>query len=158
MAVNIAQDDTTLRVGTLNIRADRVQTDIRRDESYNDNTMNWTAPTYRTRSTRFGVRGREETVRSAVSKVKSRCFFSLMIVPFAISFVLLTLGIATFAVKNHQINNYCNTSCSLVCGDHTAFYTKEACSVAYSCGGLAGAVTLLIVLGLLVRVCLGSKM
>ena len=168
MAVNIEREDAVLRVGTLDIRADRVRTGTRdiQNGSTGETTLNWNAPTYRSRFARSdegrnGRREPRETVRSAVSVVKSRCFFSLMTIPFAIGFALLALGIATFAIKNDQMSKNCSIPCSLVCNDHGVWglgHTEGLCNAAYASGGVAGAMTLLVILGLLIRVCLGSKM
>ena len=163
MAVNIDGGNAEVRVGTLNIRADRVQADLRADETLNlanhpRQNERLAQSTGRGTGRGSGEREGRPPSRSAFSKLQSRCFFSFMIVPFAVVLALIALGIATFVVKNHQAKQHCSTTCSLVCGNQSLLSFSEDCTIAYISGGLAALVAVTFILTLLVRVCGGSKM
>lgn len=72
---------------------------------------------------------------------------------------LMGLGMAVFAVKDHQVVAKCPTSCTLFCNKTTSFLsTKEECHIAYISGGIACFSALLIIFILFLRVCAASRM
>jgi len=171
MAVNIDGSEAEIRVATLNIRADRVQTDLGAGGAQqlrsNRNLVDLggqIAVVPGGGGNGGGARGGGRAARAPVAPIQKsnfplRCCHGMMLVPFAISLSLLVLSVATFVVKNEEALQYCNFTCSLTCSNSfLPSSMKVSCYVAYGTGGMSSIFAAIFILTLTVKACSGFKL